>query len=266
MWISSSAWHCPRPGVDGAPLDSVLGLPISSLHSLPLSRSVCLLLPTVWGSPTLWPPSSSSLHFQPWIPPSCPHHSSSSSPGLSPVLTSPVVPHPCDVMGPQLGTTGLPKAGLTPWQHPVSSPGRLGQSPVLSQKVQPPCDSHRAAQWSRGTACDSSLITDTQVHIGNGIPKVTYILLFHTHIHLLDDKPSLRSSLVAPCNISCPMFLSAPHTPCLRTMSWPVPCRPPLKTMSSSDLSLAELCLLLLAANTGPISGAAHVICTLEFY
>jgi len=49
-------------------------------------------------------------------------------------------------------------------------------------------------------------------------------------------------------------------------MSWPVPWRPLLKTTFPSDLSLAELCIFLLAAKAALISEAARVICTLELY
>lgn len=92
-------------------------------------------------------------------------------------------------------------------------------------------------------------------------PQIIHILLFHTHICLRKDKPSLCSAHVAP---SLPHFCFWTDPPCPRTMFWPIPCRPPLKTNPPSDLLLTELCLFLLAAEAGPIPEAAHIICTLD--
>lgn len=160
---------------------------MASLFPLPLSSSVSVhvssLLPAgVW--PSRSPAASQLLPVLPAInPPDLPTlQQQQLLSSLLPLLTSPVVSQPRDAMGPQLGSMGLPKAGLTPWVHPTSSPGRPGQSPVLSERVQQPCDSHRAAEWlheeqlamampsqipkhTPGTACPKSLISCCFTHV-----------------------------------------------------------------------------------------------------
>lgn len=241
--------------------------------SLPaLSSSVSVHMPSLLPADA-WlaqPPSTSQLlpGLPAVNPPQPPHTATAAAPQLSfphswlQLFPSPVLWHDPS-WAPQIS-----QRLVSPHGNPPPPPqGGLGrQSLALSEKGEQLCKSHRAAEWLHeeqlAMAVSSQIPKRT---LGIVSPKSLISCCFtHTYAFSMINHLSVLLLLLHVTSLAPFSFWASPLCP--RTISWPVPCRVPLKTTCPSDLALSELCLFLLAAKAGLISKGAHVVCTLELY